>query len=351
MNQKAVLPRTRAASRRVHSVDLAGSKLRSHRIAGRRPLRGIAALSTRAMIACTLFAAASWWTPAAGASSSPFRRGDPPRQTILNVAHGGASSLAPQNTLEAGRIALDAGADVWGVDVRRTQDGVLVLMHDETLDRTTDAEAVYPKRSPWRVADFLFSEVQALDAGSWFLEVDPFGQIAAGNVPAETRDSYIGEPVPTLREALGFVAANDWLIDVEFKAPFDVDRDVIAAELVSLIDEIGTADRVLVSSFDHDLLHEVRRLQPEIPIGALALLPPARPVETLSALGADVYLPSVVGFTDRLLTELETAGIHVIVWTYNTQRQLEYAAGLPGVDGIYTDFPQRLATLLEQDGP
>ena len=66
---------------------------------------------------------------------------------------------------------------------------------------------------------------------------------------------------------------------------------------------------------------------------------------------ADVYLPSVVGFTAAMLTDLDEAGVHVILWTYNTEQQLQRAAGLPGVDGIYTDFPQRLAAWLEEQAP
>ena len=281
----------------------------------------------------------------------PFCRGAMPGRSILNVAHGGASSLAPQNTLAAGRAALAAGADVWGVDIRRTRDGVLVLMHDETLDRTTNAEEDFPSRSPWRVADFLLADIRALDAGSWFVQEDPFDQIAQGNVPPDAATSYVGEPVPTLREVLEFVVANDWLIDIEVKAPLEVECEAVAAELLTLIRETETTNRVLVSSFDHDILREVRRLAPGIPIGALTVLPSLNGLETLQSLGADVYLPSVVGFTDALLADLEEAGIHVIVWTYNTESQLQYAAGLPGVDGVYTDFPQRLAAWLQEHAP
>ena len=271
--------------------------------------------------------------------------------SILNVAHAGASSLAPQNTLAAGRAALNAGADVWGVDVRRTRDGVLVLMHDETLDRTTDVEEVFPSRSPWRVASFSLTEILLLDAGSWFGEDDPFGQIAAGNVSPDDLSAYVGEPIPTLREALEFVANNDWLIDIEVKAPLEVEAEVVAVELATLVRETKTTNRVLVSSFDRDILREVRRFASEIPIGALAIVPPPNTLETLRLLEADVYLPSVVGFTAAMLTDLDEAGVHVILWTYNTEQQLQRAAGLPGVDGIYTDFPQRLAAWLEEQAP
>ena len=270
---------------------------------------------------------------------------------LLNVAHAGAASIAPQNTLVAGQAGLDAGADVWGVDVRRTKDGVLVLMHDATLDRTTDAEQVFSASSPWEVSDFTLSEIRRLDAGLWFAEEDPFGQIAQGTIPVETVASYLGEPVPTLREALEFVADRNWLIDIEIKAPFAVEPAVVAAELSSLIEQTQTTRCALVSSFDYGFLRELRAVSPDLPIGALALLPPAGGVEALQSLGADVYLPSVVGYTVSLLSELDAAGIGVILWTYNRESQWEHATELPGVDGIYTDFPQRLDTWLRERTP
>jgi len=299
---------------------------------------------------CVLIVVSLFYAWASDVSPRAFRDALA-EQAILNIAHAGASSLAPQNTLAAGRMALDSGADVWGVDVRRTQDGVLVLMHDETLSRTTNVEELFPSRSPWRVADFTLSEIRTLDAGSWFVQEDPFDQIAQGNVSPGTVASYVGEPMPTLREVLDFIATNNWLIDIEIKAPLEVELDILAAELEELVRKTGTVDRVLVSSFNHDILREVHRLAPAIPIGALVILPPLNALETLQALGIEVYLPSAVAFTSSLLADLEEAGIYVILWTYNSERQLEYAAGLPGVDGIYTDFPQRLAALLNESAP
>jgi len=305
-------------------------------------------LAARVLLVCALLVLPSPFGSSEEAPS-PFRRGAARPRPILNVAHAGASSLAPQNTIAAGRLALELGADVWGIDVRATSDGVLVLMHDETLERTTDVEERFPNRAPWRVDEFTLDEIRTLDAGSWFLEEDPFAQIAEGAVSAELAASYAGEPVPTLREALEFVAEAGWLIDVEIKPPAEGERRAVAERVVRLIAETGTVDRVLVSSFDHAFLREVRAIDPTIPIGALAIFPPLGGLDDLLALGADVYLPSIVALTDALLADLEEAGIHVIAWTYNAPDQLRRAAGFRGVDGIYTDFPQRLAEILEDE--
>jgi glycerophosphoryl diester phosphodiesterase len=272
---------------------------------------------------------------------------DPPRP-VLNIAHAGASSLAPQNTVAAGRKAFEIGVDLWGVDVRLTKDGVFVLMHDATLDRTTDVEDVFAERAPWRVEDFTLDEIKLLDAGSWFVQDDPFGQIESGNVPPEEVQAYIGEPIPTLHEALAFTLAVDGRIDIEVKPMDDVPRDAIAERLLFLIEETKTRDRVLISSFDHDLLRAVKRLDPAIPIGALAVFAPLNAVAYLKDLEADVYEPSVVGYTLDLLAHLAEEGIGVYVWTYNSTSQLEHLATVEGVRGIYTDFPQRLEPILDR---
>jgi len=83
-----------------------------------------------------------------------FLKGAALPRPVLNIAHAGAASIAPQNTIIAGKKALAAGADLWGIDVRLTKDGIFVLMHDKTLERTTNVEDAFPDRAPWEVKDF-----------------------------------------------------------------------------------------------------------------------------------------------------------------------------------------------------
>ncbi|MFQ6034070.1 MAG: glycerophosphodiester phosphodiesterase, partial [Candidatus Bipolaricaulia bacterium] len=266
-----------------------------------------------------------------------FLRGAELPRPVLNIAHAGASSLAPQNTLAAGRKALQAGADLWAIDTRLTKDGVFVLMHDESLKRTTDVEQVFPSRSPWLVKDFTLEEIKELDAGSWFVETDPFGRIRAGNVPVEDQQAYIGEPVPTLREALEFTRENDWRVDIEVKPMGYLPRERIAEQVVTLIEETGMEDRVMVSSFDHDLLREVKRLS-NIPTAALVIFAPRDPVKYRADLGADAYDPSPLAFNPQVAAELRELGYGVYIWTYNEPNQLRNFAATEGVSGIFTDF-------------
>ncbi|MBW2561125.1 MAG: glycerophosphodiester phosphodiesterase, partial [Deltaproteobacteria bacterium] len=120
------------------------------------------------------------------------------------IAHRGARSLAPENTLAAARRAREAGADLWETDVTVTKGGELVLLHDESLTRTTDVRDRFPNREPWHCSAFILREIRLLDAASWFEKADPFGQIAAGVVGKEDLSAYRGERIPTLREALQF---------------------------------------------------------------------------------------------------------------------------------------------------
>ncbi|HSJ52354.1 MAG TPA: glycerophosphodiester phosphodiesterase family protein [Anaerolineae bacterium] len=277
--------------------------------------------------------------PPAGSSAPP-----------LIIAHRGARSLAPENTLAAARKALEAGADMWEMDVAVTADGELIVVHDDTLERTSNVAEVYPDRRPWQVWDFTLAEIQALDFGSWFEQRDPFGQIKAGNVSAEDVASYAGERAPTLRQALEFTRDNDWRINVELKEqPTDALGQILVDETVALVQELGmdAGDRVFISSFNHDYLRGVRALNPRIPIQALTSNQIDNLSEYLSGLGTRACNPKSGAWSPRELQALGQEGIQMNVWTVNDQGEMEQLVAA-NVHGIITDFPQILVRLLEQ---
>ena len=276
-----------------------------------------------------------------------FHGANQPR-LVLNITHAGAASIAPQNTIIAGEKALAAGADLWGIDTRITKDGVLVLMHDETLTRTTNVKQVFPDRAPWLVKDFTLAEIKRLDAGSWFVNTDPFGQIKAGDVSPADQRAYVGTPVPTLREALLFTKAHHWRMDIEAKPMDYLTPAQIADKLVALIQATSMEDWVMVSSFDHRILVQVKKLDSRIPTAALVVFPPLDPVGFLKKLGADGYEPSPIAISPEIAADLGGHGYGVYVWTYNSVDQLRHFATMPGITGIYTDFPQRLAPILAE---
>lgn len=265
----------------------------------------------------------------------------------LNIAHRGARSLAPENTLAAARKALEIGADMWELDVAMTADGVPFVVHDDTLERTSNVRQLFPDRKPWSNHLFTWAEVQQLDFGSWFVASDPFKQIAAGNVSQAELESYRGEKAPTLREALVFTRENNWRVNVEIKDLTGTPGDATVVEkVVALIDELGMADRVLISSFNHSYIVRAKAANPRIATAALVERADPDPVALLRRLNAQAYNPRGTAVRLEDIGRLREAGFAMYVWTVNEERDMRTLIAA-GVSGIFTDFPQRLKPLVE----
>ena len=238
---------------------------------------------------------------------------------------------------------------MWELDAAVTADGELVVVHDDTLERTSDVAPAFPDRRPWQVWDFTLAEIQALDFGSWFQATDPFGQIEAGNVSDEDLASYVGERAPTLRQALVFTRDNNWRVNVELKEqPTDGLGQILVKKAVALVEELGleTGDRAAISSFNHDYLRAVRGLNPRIPIQALTSEPIDDLPGYLAGLGTRSCNPDAGAWSAHDLRELGQRGILMNVWTVNDVDEMEQLVAA-GVHGIMTDFPQVLVRLLE----
>ena len=266
----------------------------------------------------------------------------------LNIAHRGARSLAPENTLAAARAGLDSGADMWELDVAVTADGELVLLHDDTLERTSNVQAIYPGRKPWAVHTFTLDELRTLDFGSWFIEKDPFGQIAEGSVTDQTQQSYAGEPIPTLYEALVFTRDNQWRVNVEIKDASGTpgDHDVVE-KTVALIHDLGMEDRVIISSFNHEYLRRAKSASGAIQIAALVENAVPDPTSLTHRLGAEGFNPRYTNILPDAIPALRRAGVDVYVWTVNDP-DIMRALIQGGASGIITDFPQVLDEILKQ---
>ncbi len=268
----------------------------------------------------------------------------------LNIAHRGARSLAPENTLAAARIGLESGADMWELDVAVTSDGELVVLHDDTLERTSNAVQIYPDRRPWLVHTFTLEELRRLDFGSWFNRADPFKQIVAGVVTSEMQQSYVGEPIPTLHEALVLTRDNDWQVNIEIKdATGTLGDQKVVEEVVALVKELGMVDRVLISSFNHNYLKRVKAANPDLPTAALVEEPAADPVQLVQALGAMGYNPGGEHFLPEEIPAIRQAGVEVYVWTVNNAQDMRTLIKM-GASGIITDFPQLLSEILANEG-
>ena len=272
-----------------------------------------------------------------------------PYERPLNIAHRGARSVAPENTLLAAQRAYEFDADMWELDVHLSADGELMLLHDDGLKRTTNAREVFPGQRPWHLESFTLAQLKELDAGSWFLKKDPFGQIKKGNLSQAELDEIGGTPLPTLCEALQYTKDQGWTVNVEIKdlsgQPGDAE---IVAKTVALIEEMEMVDQVLISSFNHDYLKQVKALNTNIRTGALVSKKVKDPVQLLRDLGADALNPGYKTLKDlSVIAELREAGFDVYVWTVNDEAAMIKLINA-GVSGIITDYPQLLEKILDE---
>ena len=268
----------------------------------------------------------------------------------LNVAHRGARSLAPENTLAAALAGLAVGADMWEMDVRLTADGRAMVFHDETLERTTNAADLseFRDRLQRPFEQFTIEELRRLDCGARFAATDPFGLIAAGDVSAELIRDYQGEPIPTLAEALTLTVARDWLINVEIKDHHGLPgHDVIVDVVLAEIEETGAAGRVLVSSFNPDYVRQVKERNPELPTALIVEDPPEDLDALLDEVSPTAYHPAAWVVTDEEIAKLKKRGLPVNVWGVNAEKDMRRLIAA-GAAGIITDFPQVLRRIIAE---
>ncbi|MGH7804698.1 MAG: glycerophosphodiester phosphodiesterase [Candidatus Binatia bacterium] len=233
------------------------------------------------------------------------------------IAHRGASGHCPENTRASLVRAIELGADMVEVDCQLTLDGAAVILHDERLDRTTNG------RGPLRAKTL--REVKELDAGSWFAP------------------SFAGEQVPTLEEAIDVLAARVGM-NLELKGDDDPGRLELVA--LGIVSQRGAFDRTVFSSFSAQRMRRLRQLSSNARIGVLidcdgdweAGLDFAR------ALEAEALHPERSLVTPEGMRQAHAEGLEVRVWSVNAIDEAERLVRA-GVDGIFTDFPDRLLRL------
>jgi glycerophosphoryl diester phosphodiesterase len=232
------------------------------------------------------------------------------------IGHRGAAACAPENTLAGLRKSRELGALWVEFDVMLTQDGVPVLIHDETLERTTSGRG--------RVKDHTLAEIKALDAGAWF-------------APA-----FTGEPVPTLAEAVRLLLQLGLGANVEIK-PARGEAAATGAAVAESLRRLWPKDGppLLVSSFAREALAAAQRAAPAIPRGLLAKNPPDDWQEALPALGCATLHLDHARTSLAALHLLAEAGVPVLLYTVNTaERARELLAA--GAVAVFTDAPDLL---------
>jgi glycerophosphoryl diester phosphodiesterase len=245
---------------------------------------------------------------------------------VLNIAHRGASTAAPANTLSAFEKAVELGADGIELDVHLSADGVPVVIHDWTVDATTDGTG--------RVADLSLAALKELDAGSRF------------------GPAFAGERIPTLEEVFAAVG-RPLLVNVELKVPSGRDRGLEEA-VAALVERHGLASRAFVSSFDPHALRRMRRVAPHLPLGFLYSPTPSSCLTRARAglmrdLRPEAMNPYWMLVRRGTVRRAHARGRRIVPWTVDDEAAMRRLAGW-GVDGIITNRPDRLKRALEAAG-
>lgn len=265
---------------------------------------------------------------------------------VLNIGHRGASGYAPEHTIPAYDLALKMGADYIEQDLQLTRDGVLVALHDETLDRTArpTAESA-PGDCTGLVREKTLAQIKTCDVGTWFNET----------YPQYAQPEYVGLRIPTLEEVFQrYGKSVNYYI--ETKSPESAPG--MEEELLRLMDEYGLTERaeekwqVLIQSFSPLSLQKIHALNPSLPL--IQLFSGSETSATIQA-RLDATRTYAVGIgpskndVDAALVEAAHARcLDIHPYTVNETPEMEKLIAL-GVDGMFTNFPDRLETVLGKD--
>jgi len=238
------------------------------------------------------------------------------KERALIVGHRGAMGHAPENTMASFERGLALGADLIELDVHLSADGHLVVIHDPTVDRTTDGRGY--------VKDMTLAQLKELDAGSWY------------------GPEFAGQRIPTLPEVLEWARGRVGLV-VEIKNG-PVFYPGIEERVAEALEAYGMEDEVVVISFDHRCVRRVKELRPRIAAGILYVGRLADPVAVARAAMADALHPNVNYLTAEDVREAHRAGLAVSTWVVNDPSWAQELAGM-GVDSIGTNYPDRLRSV------
>jgi glycerophosphoryl diester phosphodiesterase len=232
---------------------------------------------------------------------------------VLNIAHRGASGTFPENTVSAFRAAIDAGADMCELDVQLSRDGAVVVIHDETVERTTDGKG--------EVAELTLEELKRLDAGAKF-----------------KGGSFKDARIPTLEEVFA-VTSGKCGLNIELKA------GGLEHRVAQIMQARNALDDSMVSSFEWDSLKKIQQLHFNIRI---ALLADEKPVELMMnavAMRAYAINPRWDMVTADLCKAAHSRGLKLYTWTVDADARMRALIEC-GVDGIMTNYPERLRTVV-----
>lgn len=238
-------------------------------------------------------------------------------------AHRGASGYAPENTLEAFRLAVEMKADGVELDVHMSRDGELVVIHDETVDRTSNGKG--------RVVDLSLEELKALDFSCGM-------------------EKYRGVKIPTLREVFELLKPTGFFINIEVKCDIVIYWG-IWDKLIELERESGMQGRILYSSFNHYVLMEIRKLDPGAKIGLLYSCAIVDPWVYAKYLNANALHPHYFALRiPGMLEGCKSAGIELNTWVVNDPGAMKTLFE-QNVNAVITNYPDKAIKIRDEMQP
>ncbi|MFI2651057.1 glycerophosphodiester phosphodiesterase family protein [Micromonospora fulviviridis] len=270
--------------------------------------------------------------PRAGAAPRVSRGG----RRAATYAHRGSSGMAPENTAAAFELAIAEGADYIETDVQLSADGELVIIHDVTLARTTDARLAFADRAPWNVRDFTLAELKKLDAGGWY------------------EAEFSGQHILTFDELLDLLGGRVGL-NLELKSPAVNPglAQAVVARLRRRRDWIEPGARprpLIVGSFDEQALGDFHTRLPDVPVSLITYDVPTG--GKLTDLGGWIFSvnPDIRRLRPEDAARVIEAGMALVPWTVDSPELWRWALDL-GVNGIITNYPYALTDMLHGRGP
>ncbi|SFK31486.1 glycerophosphoryl diester phosphodiesterase [Halobacillus dabanensis] len=237
------------------------------------------------------------------------------RKQVDNVAHRGAAGYAPENTIAGFDLAVDMKADYIEIDLQRSKDGELVLIHDTTVDRTTDGTG--------KVGDLTYEQLKSLDAGSW------------------KGEKFAGEPIPTFEEILDRYYGKVGIL-IELKAPqlYPGIEEQVAEVLKERNLDKPQNEKIIIQSFNFESMKKMDKLLPKVPIGVLTSNHADTTTDSLEEFSnyADWFNPNYGNVTEELVHQVHTLDMKIGSWTVRSQEAADFLFEME-VDAIISDYP------------
>lgn len=242
---------------------------------------------------------------------------------VFIIAHRGFSGVAPENTLISFKKAIEIGADMIEFDVSLSKDGIPVVIHDKTVNRTTNSKG--------KVENFTLEELKSFDAGSWY------------------KTEFKDEKIPTLEEVIK-ISKGKIILNIEIKK-YSVKRkikvDGLEHKIVQLLEKYEMTNDVLISSFSKMAIQRIKEFNSDIPVAYLyrfGLNP--RVIKAFDKFGIYSFNISKRSFSKKSLNNLHDKGIKLNLYTINQKREMRKFIK-HGVDGIITNYPNKLIEVIE----